>query len=350
MTYEDNIIAMQNEEPEEGDPEEINIIAVQDEEPEDEDPEEIDMDADKYEITVPASAAGMRADRYLADVLPELSRSRLQELIRDGQAMIGDKPLKSSRKLNTGDIIILRIPELKDPEILPEDIPLDILYEDEDVMIVNKPKGMTVHPAPGHSSGTLVNAVMYHCRGNLSGINGVLRPGIVHRIDKDTTGALIICKNDVAHRKIAEQLAVHSITREYLGIVTGNIKEDSGTIEGNIGRDPRERKRMAVVKVGGKPAVTHYRVLERFGNYTFCAFKLETGRTHQIRVHMASKGHPLLGDTVYSSGRSPYPTEGQTLHAATIGFIHPRTGEYVEFTTPLPAYFKNILKRLRDGR
>ncbi len=314
----------------------------------DDDIEQIDFQETERRIIVPAEFSGLRADRFLALSLPELSRSRLQELIRDGLVTIGERPLKSSRKLNTGEIIVLRIPEPQDPEILPENIPLDILYEDDDVLIVNKPKNMTVHPAPGHPSGTLVNAVMYHCHDNLSGINGILRPGIVHRIDKDTTGALIICKNDIAHRKIAEQLAVHSITRKYLGIVCGNVKEDIGTIEGNIGRDPKERKRMAVVKNGGKHAVTHYTVTERFGNYTLCEFVLETGRTHQIRVHMASAGHPLLGDPVYSSGRSPYPVQGQTLHAATIGFIHPRTGEYVEFSAPLPEYFENILRKLRS--
>ena len=348
MTYEDNIIAMQNEEPEEGDPEEINIIAVQDEEPEDEDPEEIDMDADKYEITVPASAAGMRADRYLADVLPELSRSRLQELIRDGQAMIGDKPLKSSRKLNTGDIIILRIPELKDPEILPEAIPLDILYEDEDVMIVNKPKGMTVHPAPGHSSGTLVNAVMYHCRGNLSGINGVLRPGIVHRIDKDTTGALIICKNDAAHKHLSEQIKAHTFTREYQAVIIGNLKEDEGTIDAPIGRHPVERKKMSINHKNGKEAVTHYKVMKRFRNYTYIQCQLETVRTHQIRVHMASIKHPLLGDVVYGPAKCPFKLKGQTLHAKTIGILHPRTNEYLEIDAPLPEYFSELLKKLEN--
>lgn len=304
---------------------------------------------DVRHFIVDGSSDGIRIDRFLAGILPELSRSRLQELIKEGEATVGGNSVKSSRKLCAGEEVILHIPELKDPEILPEDIPLDILYEDDDLLIVNKPKNMAVHPAPGHSSGTLVNAVLFHCRDNLSGINGVLRPGIVHRIDKDTTGALIICKNDIAHRKIADQLAVHSINRVYLGIVCGNVKEDCMTIEGNIGRDTRDRKKMAIVKSGGKPAVTHVTVLERFGRYTLCEFRLETGRTHQIRVHMASKGHPLLGDSVYGSGKSPYTLQGQTLHAAVIGFIHPSTGEYLEFRAPLPDYFDSILKKLRSG-
>lgn len=302
---------------------------------------------EEYEVEVPESSSGMRADRFLANEFPEISRSRLQELIKDGMICVQGKAIKSSRKLSPGETVKVRIPEPKELEILPENIPLSILYEDDDVLIVNKPKDMAVHPAPGHESGTLVNAALYHCEGSLSGINGVVRPGIVHRIDKDTTGALIICKNDIAHRKIAEQLAVHSINRVYMGIVCGNLRDDCGTIEGNIGRDPKDRKKMAVVRDGGKPAVTHYRVLERFGKYCLCEFRLETGRTHQIRVHMASKGHPLLGDAVYGSGRSPYVTYGQTLHAAIIGFIHPGTGEYVEFKAPLPEYFENILERLR---
>ena len=228
-----------------------------------------------------------------------------------------------------------------------EDIPLDILYEDADVLIVNKPKGMVVHPAPGNMTGTLVNAVLAHCREDLSGINGVLRPGIVHRIDKNTTGALIVCKNDNAHRSIAAQLRVHSSNRVYRGIVHGAITEDNFTIEGNIGRDPKERKRMAVVRTGGKPAVTHVKVLERLNGYTYCEFRLETGRTHQIRVHMASKGHPLLGDDLYGPRKCPFPLEGQTLHALMIGFVHPSSGEYMEFSAPLPEYFSKLLDKLR---
>lgn len=232
----------------------------------------------------------------------------------------------------------------------PENIPLDILYEDDDLLVVNKPKGMVVHPAAGHSSGTLVNAVLYHCRGNLSGINGVLRPGIVHRIDMDTTGALVICKSDFAHQSLAEQLSVHSITRKYRAIVHGNLKEDEGTVRGAIGRHPTDRKKMAINERNGKPAVTHYRVLERFGNYTYIECQLETGRTHQIRVHMASIGHPLLGDAVYGPKKCPVKNlQGQTLHAMVLGFIHPRTGAYMEFEAPIPEYFSNLLLQFRKN-
>ena len=240
------------------------------------------------------------------------------------------------------------LPEPEELNVEPENIPLDILYEDDDLLVVNKPKGMVVHPAAGHSSGTLVNAVLYHCRGNLSGINGVLRPGIVHRIDMDTTGALVICKSDFAHQSLAEQLSVHSITRKYRAIVHGNLKEDEGTVRGAIGRHPTDRKKMAINERNGKPAVTHYRVLERFGNYTYIECQLETGRTHQIRVHMASIGHPLLGDAVYGPKKCPVKNlQGQTLHAMVLGFIHPRTGAYMEFEAPLPEYFSNLLLQFR---
>ena len=230
-----------------------------------------------------------------------------------------------------------------------ENIPIDILYEDEDILIVNKPKQMVVHPAPGHPNGTLVNAVLYHCGDSLSGINGVLRPGIVHRIDQDTTGSLIICKNDNAHLKVAEQIAEHSLTRRYLGIVHGRLPKDEGVIDAPIGRNPKDRKMMAINRINGKEAITHYKVLQRFKDYTYCEFRLETGRTHQIRVHMASIGHPILGDPLYGPKKCLIEgLVGQTLHAWKIGFIHPRSGEYVEFEAPVPEYMSNLLKKLPE--
>ena len=247
------------------------------------------------------------------------------------------------------NIVCVCIPDAVETTIAPEDIPLDILYEDEDVLVVNKPKGMVVHPSAGHYSGTLVNAIMFHCNDSLSGINGQIRPGIVHRIDMNTTGSLIVCKNDESHVNIAEQIKVHSVNRIYEGIVYGNVKEEEGTIDAPIGRHPIDRKKMAINEKNGKNAITHYKVLERFGNYTHMQFQLETGRTHQIRVHMASIGHPLLGDDVYSSGRSPYKNlQGQTLHAKTIGFIHPKTKEYMEFSAPLPDYFEKLILQLKN--
>ena len=291
--------------------------------------------------------AGERIDKFLTEKVPELSRSYIQKLIKEKNVKVNSTVIKSNYKVAKGDQIQITIPDLTEPDILPENIPLDILYEDDDILVVNKPKGMVVHPAAGHYTGTLVNAIMYHCKDRLSGINGVMRPGIVHRIDMDTTGSLLVCKNDTAHQILAEQLKEHSIKRIYHAIVHGNIKEDSGTVNAPIGRHPIERKKMAINEKNGKPAITHYKVLERFERYTYMEFKLETGRTHQIRVHMASIGHPLLGDTLYSSGRSPYKLQGQTLHAMTIGFIHPRTREYMEVTAPLPEYFEKILKDLR---
>ena len=263
--------------------------------------------------------------------------------------LLDGKPAKAGAKLSCGAEIELMLPEAKEPEILPEKLPLDILYEDSDVILINKPKGMVVHPSAGHYTGTLVNGLLCHCRGELSGINGVLRPGIVHRIDKDTTGVLIACKNDRAHNSLAEQLKAHTITRRYRAIVCGNLKEDEGRIDAPIGRHPIERKKMAVVRTGGKSAVTHYRVLERFGAYTYIECRLETGRTHQIRVHMASIGHPLLGDEVYGRGKNPFHLEGQTLHAMVLGVVHPSTGEYMEFEAPLPEYFEELLRKLRQG-
>ena len=250
--------------------------------------------------------------------------------------------VKASYKVSTDDDVVFELPAAVEPDIQAEDIPLDILYEDSDVIVVNKPKGMVVHPAAGHYSGTLVNALMYHCGEELSGINGVMRPGIVHRIDMDTTGSLIVCKNDLAHNSIAAQLKEHSINRVYHAICYGDIKEDEGTIHKPIGRHPSDRKKMAVNEKG-KEAVTHYKVLKRFGKYTYISCKLETGRTHQIRVHMASIGHPLLGDEVYSNRSCPFKLQGQCLHAMTLGFIHPRSGEYIEVDAPIPTYFNKLL-------
>ena len=300
-------------------------------------------------LTVSPGDAGVRIDKYLAEQLPDITRSYLQNLMKDVSVQMNVKPVKASTKTAVGAVIALTIPEPEEPEILPENIPLDILYEDSDVILINKPKDMVVHPAAGHYTGTLVNALMYHCRGDLSGINGVLRPGIVHRIDKDTTGVLIVCKNDRAHNALAEQLKEHSITRKYRAIVCGNLKEDEGTVDAPLSRHPQDRKKMAIVRSGGKRAVTHYRVLERFGNDTYIECQLETGRTHQIRVHMASLGHPLLGDEIYGRAKSPFKLEGQTLHAMVLGFIHPTTGEYMEFEAPLPEYFEKLLEKLRKS-
>lgn len=287
-----------------------------------------------------------RIDRYLTEMLPEQSRSFFQKLIRDGFVTVNHIIVKVNYRLKTGDLIEIDIPDAVPTEIVPENIPLDILYEDDDLLIVNKPKGMVVHPAVGHSTGTLVNAIMYHCQGNLSGINGEIRPGIVHRIDKDTTGSLIICKNDEAHRNIAEQIKEHSVTRRYVGVVAGTFSEESGTVEGAIGRHPNDRKRMTINEKNGKPAVTHYRVLQTLKSASFMEFELETGRTHQIRVHMASISHPLLGDTVYGNSKNPYKLQGQALHARTIGFIHPTTGEYIEVSAPIPEYMTELVRKL----
>lgn len=287
-----------------------------------------------------------RLDKFLSAVLPEQSRSYLQKIIKDGSVLVNGKAQKASYRMEDQDEVLVDLPELKEPEIEAEDIPLDILYEDDDLLMVNKPKGMVVHPSAGHLTGTLVNAVMYHCKDRLSGINGVMRPGIVHRIDMDTTGVLVICKNDKAHNHVAAQLKEHSITRKYRAIVHGVIKEEEGTVDAPIGRHPVERKKMAAGVKNGKRAVTHYRVLQRFRNHTYIECQLETGRTHQIRVHMASIGHPLLGDTVYGPAKNPLHLQGQTLHAQVLGLIHPTTGEYLEVEAPLPEYFEKLLKSL----
>lgn len=284
-----------------------------------------------------------RLDKWISSALPDLSRSYIQKCIKDNGVSVNGSPQKASYRLKVEDEIVFDIPEAVEPAIEAENIPLSILYEDEDILVVDKPKGMVVHPAPGHYRGTLVNAVLYHCRGSLSGINGVMRPGIVHRIDRDTTGSLIVCKNDHAHNMIAAQLKDHSITRTYRAIVHGVIGQDTGTVCAPIGRDPKERKRMAVNESNGKPAVTHYTVLQRFNAYTYIECRLETGRTHQIRVHMASIGHPILGDEVYCPLKSPYRLTGQTLHAMVIGFLHPTTEEYTLVTAPLPEYFERLL-------
>ena len=291
---------------------------------------------------------GTRIDKFLSEVLPEMSRSYLQKLIKDNKVTVNNTFVKSNYKMNTGDIVFVEEPEPEKLDIVAENIPLDILYEDADLLVVNKPKGMVVHPSAGHYSGTLVNALMYHCKEELSGINGVLRPGIVHRIDMDTTGSLLVCKNDFTHNHIAEQLKVHSITRVYHALVHGNLKEDEGTIDAPIGRHPIDRKKMAINHKNGKSAVTHYKVLQRFRDFTYIECRLETGRTHQIRVHMASKGHPLLGDFVYGPSKSPYKLQGQTLHAKTIGILHPRTEQYLEIDSPLPEYFVTLLKKLEN--
>lgn len=290
--------------------------------------------------------AGMRIDKFLSDALPNLSRSYIQKLIKDEQITVNDKPIKANYKMNADDFLLLEEPQLQEPDIIAENIPLDILYEDADLLIINKPKGMVVHPAAGHYTGTLVNALMYYCKQELSGINGVMRPGIVHRIDMDTTGSLIVCKNDFSHNHVAEQLKEHSITRIYHAIVHGVLKEDEGTIDAPIGRHPIDRKKMSINAKNGKEAITHYKVLQRFKNFTYIECKLETGRTHQIRVHMASIHHPLLGDVVYGPAKCPYKLQGQTLHAKTIGIQHPRSNAYLEIEAPLPTYFLDLLQKL----
>ena len=290
----------------------------------------------------------VRIDRYLAKACPELSRSYIQKLLKSGQVLVNGSLIKSSYVVAADDHIEVDVPEAVEPEIEAEPMDLDILYEDRDIILVNKPKGMVVHPAAGHYSHTLVNGLMYHCKDQLSGINGVMRPGIVHRIDMDTTGVLIVCKNDMAHNSIAAQLKEHSITRRYQAIVHGVLKEDEGTVDAPIGRHQTERKKMCINYNNGRNAITHYQVLRRFEQYTYVECRLETGRTHQIRVHMASIHHPLLGDTVYGPSKCPVPgLIGQTLHAGVLGIIHPRTGVYMEFTAPLPGYFEKLLRTLR---
>ena len=302
---------------------------------------------DRFVFEITEEMEDERIDKCLSMLIDSLSRSFIQKLIGNGQVFVNGGPVKANYKVKAGDLVEFDLPKAVEPDILPEDIPLDILYEDKDVIVVNKPKGMVVHPAAGHYSGTLVNALLYHCGSDLSGINGVMRPGIVHRIDMNTTGSVIACKNDVAHNYIAEMLKEHTIKRVYHAICYGVVKEDEGVVNAPIGRHPTDRKKMAVNQKNGKHAVTHYKVLKRFEKYTYIQCELETGRTHQIRVHMASIGHPLLGDDVYSNRKCEFNLIGQTLHAKILGFKRPSDGEYVETDAPLPEYFQKLLSILR---
>lgn len=308
--------------------------------------------------TVGAEGKGVRLDAFLAED-PALSRSAAARLIEDGAVLVNGRTERRSYLLREGDVVAVTLPEPVADEALPEDIPLSVVYEDEDIIVIDKPKGMVVHPAPGNLTGTLVNALLHHCHGSLSGIGGVERPGIVHRIDKETSGLLVAAKNDAAHRALAAALEVHDVRREYRALVTGGFSTDEGTVDLPIGRHPVDRKRMAVLREGqgrSREAITHYRVLERFGGITYLALELETGRTHQIRVHMSHLSHPLLGDTVYGGGRTPFERrhaallEGQCLHAAALTLPHPRTGEILRFESPLPEEFARLLTILRDGQ
>ncbi len=299
----------------------------------------------KIVITVPEEADGSRADKFLAESIDHLTRSALQKLISAGNVEIGGKAIAKSRVLKEGEDISVLIPDAVSLDVEAEDIPLDIYYEDEDLLVVYKPKGMVVHPAPGNHNGTLVNALLWHCKDSLSGINGVLRPGIVHRIDKDTSGLLLVAKNDFAHVHLAEQIKEHSLNRIYQTIVYGVNMEDEGDVDAPIGRSTKDRKKMAVIE-GGRTAQTHYSVIKRYSGFTHVQCKLKTGRTHQIRVHMAYIGHPVAGDSVYGPKNVITQLGGQCLHAGTIGFIHPRTGEYMEFTAPLPEYFTEFERKL----
>ena len=303
---------------------------------------------EKEILTITENEAGQRADVVLAAML-ELTRSNMQKLLDEGRAVKGTKVIKSNYKVKLGDEIIVTLPEPQPLDVQPENIPLDIIYEDEDVVVVNKARGMVVHPAAGNYSGTLVNALLYHCK-NLSGINGVIRPGIVHRLDKDTSGIMICAKNDAAHVSLSEQIQSKTAQRTYLAVVRGNIKTDSGVIETQISRDKDDRKKMAVVKEGGRNAITEYEVVERFGKYTIVKCKLKTGRTHQIRVHMEYLGYPLVGDPKYSPMKTPFSINGQALHSLTLAFDHPRTGERMEFEAKLPEDLHKIVTRLRLGQ
>lgn len=302
---------------------------------------------EKYTFTVSGEQAGARLDKYLSEQEIGLTRSLAEKYIGEGCVQKGGRPLAKSYRVVEGDVLMVVIPEPKQLDVLAEKISLDIVYEDSDLLVVNKPKGMVVHPAPGNYTGTLVNALLAYCGDTLSGINGVIRPGIVHRIDKDTSGLLIVAKNDFAHKKLAEQIKVHSFTRIYEAVVHGGLKEDDGTVDAPIGRHPVDRKKMAVTEKNSRNAVTHYHVLARYQGFTQVRLKLETGRTHQIRVHMAYLGHPVAGDLVYGPKKPAPGLHGQCLHARMIGFVHPRTGEYLEFTSDLPEYFTQFLSRLK---
>ena len=297
-------------------------------------------------MTLRLESSGERLDAALARLVPALSRSQAQRLLAQGLVTANGKPLKKNEKSTAGMVLELTLPEAQETDLPAQEIPLDIRYEDSDVIVINKPKGLVVHPAPGHPDGTVVNALLHHCGDSLSGIGGEKRPGIVHRIDKDTSGLLIAAKNDAAHAHLSAQLKDHSLARTYECIVCGNLKEDSGTIDAPIGRHPTDRKKMAVTEKNSRNAVTHWEVIARYRGYTHVRCKLETGRTHQIRVHMAHIGHPLLGDMVYGAGKPEKGLEGQCLHARTLKFIHPRTGEHMELTSPLPEYFTAVLARL----
>lgn len=302
---------------------------------------------EQFRFLIDEDLEGVRLDKTISDLTgPLISRSFLQKLIKDGGVYVNGNPKKASYIVKCDDDISFEVPDAEECNIEAEDIPLDILYEDDDVIVINKPKGMVVHPANGHYNGTMVNALLYHCKDSLSGINGVMRPGIVHRIDMDTTGSIIACKNDAAHMSIAEQLKDHSLNRTYRAICHGVLEEDEYTINAPIGRSSADRKKMAITE-SGKRAVTHVKVLERFKEYTYIECRLETGRTHQIRVHMASINHPLLGDEVYSNRKSKIKTTGQCLHAYMLGFIHPTTKEYVETIAPIPDYMKDLILALR---
>ncbi|MGN0712575.1 MAG: RluA family pseudouridine synthase, partial [Anaerovoracaceae bacterium] len=303
------------------------------------------MNSEKYTFFIDEESNGTRIDRVLSLLLAESSRSYIQKLIEKGNVSVDGQTCTSKKyKVSSGQQVDLLMPPPENLSVEPENIPLDIVYEDEDVLVVNKPRGMVVHPAAGNYTGTLVNAVLYHCGDRLSSINGVIRPGIVHRIDKDTSGLLMIAKNNMAHESLSAQLAEHSITRRYTALVYHNLTEDEGTVDAPIGRDPKNRLRMAVTSQNSKRAVTHWKVLERFGRYTLIEARLETGRTHQIRVHMAYIHHPLVGDMVYGPKKQPLTEDGQLLHARVLGFVHPRTGEYMEFERPLPPEFMAVLQ------